>query len=577
MITFKTLIITDDVNGERSLSKYLGTPRQKQKHSYLITTLNENILRSNEESKKAKVIYSQLNRMTTVGLKLVEYSTIIDNLKNKIEDSSYNKLKIEFSESNRNLANFIKESINDIFNGKRKIEIEINFIEREVFLKYSLTKENKTKTIKYFFLCFTLINMLIVGALYNLILRKKPRSKVDLFWMSLASNVKTVDEPIIEELEGLGNSIKNPNFSLTKKLKKNSFFPVFSKDWPITFTLVKDVGQLLFFYKSSINGIIGSISAETSYYLPKFDYNSKLIELLIHNIRTLVYGNIIERNNKLFGYSNILYRGGNADGLVYISSMQDTKVILLPHATEFDLFDHNSHKYLFRNYLLSKNVVSKWNSEYAQHTINKAVGRPFYDVLLNKVSRGKFVESNIDVIYKVGIVLTYGTDSEMVKFIDDIISSLSKSNSNIEIYVKHRPNLKHDVSESIFYNKIIDFEGDIIEYLSFIDLNFVGANAVGTVGNVGNDAIVCNVPTIFYFGDRSLSKGELGYSWNAYYEDIAFYSHEQLLASANAGVEGFIEIFNSRQKERRTTLIDCDTEGKSHQKVIQDLASIINE
>ncbi|MDW2097059.1 hypothetical protein R7041_06915 [Vibrio sp. 1751] len=564
------LIISDGFYGKNSFNEYLGTPKQKQNHSYRITELNERVLSNDNEGKVKKTIFSQLNRMTTVGLKLTDYSTIVENILKDIQENKYKNVRIEVTKNNMDLARFVKDSINEF------VDVDINLVRRENFVDFSISRKLKRDTFKSLLMLVGFIGVLLIGFLYSLIFRPRPKKKVDLFWMSLASNISTVDEPIISMLRDKGMVIINPNLSLRKKIQGVSVFPVFSKEWPIQYSLIKDVFKITFCYKARINSIVNSISVETGYALPEFKYNSKLFDLLIHNIRTLLLVNLVEQYNSSYDKSCVLFRGGNADGLVYISSMKNSKVSLLPHATEFSLFDHNSHKFLSRNYLLSSSVVDHWNEDSRQTTVNIPVGRPFYDVLINLVG-SKDQNKTDNKSYKVGIILTYGTNAEMTKFVDDIISAVNLIDSQAEIIIKHRPNGKHDLSNSKYFDSLIDFEGNIVDYLKYVDVNFVGANAVGTVGNVGNDAIVCNVPTVFYFGDRKLTKGELGYSWNKHYEDIAFYSFDDLAFAAEHGVKGLISRFEHNKAERRRTLIDNELEGKSHKKIVEDLERFINE
>ena len=169
--------------------------------------------------------------------------------------------------------------------------------------------------------------------------------------------------------------------------------------------------------------------------------------------------------------------------------------------------------------------------------------------------------------------MTYGNTIYVTKYIDRIITTIVNANKDLKVnfIIKQRPNLQHDLKESMYIDKLFEFNGDIYEFMEEVDITICGISPRGILSMVGTDSIYLGIPTI-YFIDRDIELDELGYSGHeTIYEFVA--KDEKMLAKI------FKDMVNNKEqlKLKITKAQEMLITKNAFNNVINKLAEISNE
>lgn len=523
-----SVVISDIYDDISSITQYYPSPQKKQEHSRRITDYNNYLKDATYDNINSNdIYYSIINRMTTVIYDFTLFSGIVENIQEKLVESGVNTLVLKFNKKNYGLYSYLKRSLTSTI---VTIEfhnadcIEFNIKDSENISRVSFAIINFTIV---FFFVLTLVLSNFLKVIYKIFSKVKLES--DCLWMSYANNRESEDYNIIKQLVSEGVNVIHPQvFPIKKKspyTKYVLFYPHFTVKHKAVMAIIS---SLRVFYREDI--LIGQMCKSSKLSFPLHYQLSKRIKILLHYINSIVLSDITNNIEKPeHKRIKLIFRGGNADGIILATTIEHNKVILLPHGTEFYPIDHSTINFIDTNILVSQEAVINWsNDNYQSRKVDlKPFGRPYYKYLEDSILSSS---KNNSLRPKIGIVLTYGSNKETINFIDQVIDATQYIKGEFDIIIKQRPNLRHNLSNSKYRDSLQEFEGDIFAFLSCIDLVVVGVSPFGVVGMVGTDAIYCDIPTIFYFGDKTFSKYELGYSWSDALNKSACFSYQEILS-----------------------------------------------
>ena len=569
------LVINDIKDDDNSIQKYLPSPRKKQEDSKKITDTNLFLKNINLNIIDSESIYfSMLNRITTNSYDLTLYSGIVSNLTEYILKNRITELHIFFSKCNKALADFLEKEIKEKTKG---IVIYIQLSKRES-IEFSITKKNQIKSrIKNAVNALVLVSLVLISIIWGYFSRpfKQKKRSYDCIWMSFANNKEMVDLKLFEKLDKENLSVIHLDTRGIACKVKNSKIVYFLNNFSLSIKALQLIIVRLFLFSEKEKIILKKISKKTGLSFPK-TFNKKYeSRFCLQYINTVILFYAVKKYLSHNKKANLIFRGGNADAIVICSLLKNTNVILLPHGTEFYPIDHNTINYITYNLLPSKKIVKNWYSDDYQDSNVKLlpIGRPYYQSLRNVVSINKGKLRN--KVKTIGIVLTYGSSQDAISYIDQIVESANSSIEEFNFLIKQRPNLSHDLSESKYIDEFEVFDGDIYSFLNEIDIVVVGISPFGIVGMVGTDAIYCDIPTIFYFGDRSFSISDLGYSWSSELDKTAYLTQSCLTELfQNKTTNEIIKLLLSNQKEVKLLLGDS---SKSTKKLLQLIKGLSRE
>lgn len=525
----KELVLTDIVNDPNNISKFTPQPKLKQDISRKITDSNLYLKEKYIKDLSVEDIwFSMLNRITTVNYDLTLYSGFLIKIKKYILENEIKKVSLNFNKSNSELSCFLFKNLNHIDD----IDVVVN-INEEHSTKYSISKGS---SVEDFFKIINQVSSYLVifiltfnSCLFSLIVKflgLEKKDKVDYFWMSFANNREKIDYNIIRLLKDKGLKVLAPTAKFNKERLDECERVYFNRRFDFSFSLVKLVFKIFFISRTREKEFLKKVSEISGCIFP-LNYNIGMrfnFKLYSYNTIVLLY---LIKNLSESEQVKLIYRGGNADSIILTSLLENVKTYLLPHGTEFYPLDHSTINFISVNILASEGIVSKWRSDGYQlsSTTLLPFGRPEYKFLVENVNRKDYVP---DEKLTIGIVLTYGTTEDTIKFVDDIVEAISSAEFDFNILIKQRPNLIHDLSTSKYYSKLTTHDGDIFSFLSLIHVVTVGVSSFGVVGMVGTDAIYCDIPTIFYFGDKGFNNEDLGYSWTEELDKTSYNTLEEL-------------------------------------------------
>lgn len=522
------MLVNDIPWDKDSVEKYYPSPSLKQNHSRAITATNEYLVNSNlNKLSTLDVIYSMLNRMTTVTYDFTLYTGLVKNLLDEIDKKNVTKLTLRFSNYNKVLARYIRNAVLSDF---PNLDVEIVLENRDAIL-FSCSKQAFLSQLKismvYVIKFFTLMTLSLFSLFFFYFAKIFCIKNTDkVLWMSFANNREKVDYPLLSMLQKRGIKLCHIETAKLKKITPQTEILYFSSRYGVNLECFIALLKSMFCFYTAQKRMFNEIESNTGLTIPNSFTWFWQGKIYLHLFNTILLFHAVKRIQKE-QQIKVVYRGGNADSIFLVSLLDNNKTILLPHGTEFYPIDHNTINYIDMNLLPSENICKLWSNDlYQDSNVElKGVGRPYYATLKNMVIRRKNSESKV-----VGIVLTYGSNDDAVRYVDHVISGILKevATEHITFLIKQRPNLSHDLSKSEFLEHFTIFDKDIYSFLGCIDMVVVGLSPFGVVGMVGTDSIYCEIPTLFYFGDHSFSSQDLGYSWCEALNDVAYWTKSEL-------------------------------------------------
>lgn len=515
------LHLNDKPNDAHSIEIYFPSPEVKQRHSWEITSVND-YLKGKFDYDTSDVVAALLNRMTTMGVDLTLYSGLLENIKERLTYEGCEFVALELSPKNKKFGIWLTDEL-EAFG----VSVALSFhSHRSISFSCSDSGSagNLKATVSFFFQALIMTILSVMGAIYRGVFGRGA-SEIDIFWMSFANNRERVDFPFLSKLHSSGLNVAHLNSSKFKRPTRFSVNAYF--DYRLAPTILSATRIVITFmlFHRCLKDVLIRIQEETALKFPLNYRSSHTAKLWVHALNSCLLAEAIKIQA---ADRNIvaMYRGGNADGIVLISEFTNAKVTLLPHGTEFDCIDHNTINWITANFLPSEKVVTKWrvNERQAAHVDLVATGRLEYQEL-----RNAFVPASRKELLTVGVVLTYGSSQSARNFVSSILNIFSKTTlGEVQVLVKQRPNLTHDLQELSQDPMLKQFDGGINDFLNEASLVVVGLSPFGVVGMVGYDAISLGIPTLYYFPDTRFSLDQLGYSWPDEANPIAFQTESGL-------------------------------------------------
>jgi len=483
-----------------------------------------------------------INRYFLTDIKLMEHPLIIKNIISHCVSNNIKKVHFLIHPSNAILAEFYTKAFNE-----HEIKSNISFHNSLTFWKNSLTKTNKVvvkklKTAGAIAVQFAML-------LFNRIFGKTPefKNKPLLLWNSFANNREKIDYPFLDGMYDKGKlNVVHPNPYLFGKGNKWNKSIYRMGAYSISPWIFLKVCLGMIFFRKKFNKVIKAYKPQLKYIPEQWnaDVLQKTFYFLVYN---LLSGGLIENivRDKKVKLINV-FRGGAAAGLIYSGvckrryNSENVISMLAPHGTEFNPIDHFSYFFLDYNLLPSKKIKDNWDyilqKDYARelkHNMckNVSAGRIDYAYLLAHVNDSLHKENNDDII-RIGIVLTYNSDSYQQQYILDIISAfaIAMPGCKFNFIVKPRPNLPFTPGGTLKNNPdlVID-KSDIFSFLNNIDIVIGAVSVYGVLTMVVTDAILCNIPALYFFPGKNIQIHDLGYSYHSSMNEYCFFNKEQLI------------------------------------------------
>ena len=517
----KLLKLSDKTDDPFSISKYRNDTEKRQSISWRITEMNKYLLQS-KDIDMHEIFLSILNRMTTVYVDLSSLLVIVDAVHKRASETSENSIELCCSDPNRSVVLQIASML-------RMLGYSVSVTRHRDDFDRICETDYDSGIFKSVFQYYSVLGFALLYNVTKFFLKPflKPISVINLWFFGSANNFNEVDAPLHQNLS------RNTNFSHVylnpwdKKSKFSHFlFSFYIPNIRIKILLKFFLGPIYFdrFYQVLVNSIFKSFhEIECNMDAHKPLPLALRFSLGVHALNSyLVYAFFKGERNV-----TIVFRGGNADGIV-LSSLLDNTTVLLPHGTEFLPIDHNTIDYLDFIYLPSDYICKKWlthNSALFKKLVH--TGRPYYDTLSNLKSPMSDGCRSDRAYFQVGIVLTYGSQESTLTYIRDIVAAFSYA--NLKFCIKQRPNFQVDLTPILSgFSNVIEFEGGIYDYLSEVDLLISGASPRGVLGMTTMDAIVVGIPSIYYFGNLEAFKPQGSYSWDESMQCFSYFSAEAL-------------------------------------------------
>jgi hypothetical protein len=492
-----------------------------------------------------------INRYFLTDIKIMEHPLLVKNVVDYCKLKSINNVELLIHNDNDRLGAFYKKSLED-----SGINTVVNFHSNTVYWRNSLTRSNKTLKKHTKLVCTIAVQFLILSTNY-LFKRVNWRGKKLLLWNSFANNREKIDYKFLDKLSKNNDLIVvHPNPYLLKSkndwnksiywLGKYSINPI--KFLFFAFSLIS--------FKKKFNKILSGYQPFLGF-IPE-DWNADVILKTIYFFEyNLLMGNLMEEisiDTELKVSS--VFRGGAAAGLIYAGlfkqkyNAKNIHNILVPHGTEINPIDHFSYFFMDYNILPSEKIKDNWNNILADcfpdtlannRCENLNGGRIDYAYLQEQIKQRKNTTESDDKL-RIGIVLTYNSESYQQYFINSILETFTTSlpGTEIEFIVKPRPNLPYTPDEKLANNPNLKIDKkDIYSFLNSIDLVIGTVSVYGVLTMVVTDAILCNIPAIYYYPNKNIPKEDLGYSYHSSMEQYSFSSENDL--------NGFLQVFHEKK------------------------------
>jgi hypothetical protein len=492
-----------------------------------------------------------INRYFLTDIKLMEHPLLVKNIGEHCKKNGVTEVNLLIHNNNDKLGEFYSKSLK-----VHGLSVTVNYHSKPVYWKNSLSRSEDIFK-KKFKLVATVIAQYFILLINFLTKRVNWKGKRVILWNSFANNREKIDYTFLDKLNEQDSSLViHPNPYLLKSkdnwnksiywLGQYSISP--GKFLSFAISLIsfrKKFNEILSAYEPFLGPIPEAWNADvllkTIYF---FEYN-------------LLMGNLIENVSKDSELKvSSVFRGGAAAGLIYAGvckrkyRARHIHHILVPHGTEINPIDHFSYFYLDYNILPSNKIKQNWdailNDKY-NHLLkfnyceNVNGGRIDYSFLQEQLA-GKSKVNKDDNKLRIGIVLTYNSESYQQYFINSIVESFTKSlpQTQIEFVVKPRPNLPYTPEEKLAKNPnlIIDKQ-DIYSFLNNIDMVIGTVSVYGVLTMVVTDGILCDIPGIYYYPNKNIPEADLGYSYHSSMHSYSFAQENELLA--------FLSSYNNKQ------------------------------
>ncbi|SEO26811.1 hypothetical protein SAMN05192574_106343 [Mucilaginibacter gossypiicola] len=482
-----------------------------------------------------------INRYFLTDIKLMEHPLLVKNIAAHCKQNNISELSLLIHNNNNKLGEFYSEALK-----AHGIQVTVDFHSKTVYWKNSLSRSEKVfnKKLK---LAATVIAQYFILLINFMVKRVQWKGKKVILWNSFANNREKIDYAFLDKLYNEGNALViHPNPYLLKSktnwnksiywLGQYSISP--GKFLAFAFSLLsfrKSFNKILAKYEPFLGSIPEAWNADvllkTIYF---FEYN-------------LLMGSLIENLSKdpELNVSSV-FRGGAAAGLIYAGVCKrkyranHINHILVPHGTEINPIDHFSYFYLDYNILPSNKIKKNWDAilhgQYSQfmkynYCENVNGGRIDYSFLQEQLAGNKNAGKNGSKL-RIGIVLTYNSDSYQQYFINSIVESFTKSlpDTEIEFVVKPRPNLPYTPEEKLAKNPNLKIDKqDIYSFLNNIDMVIGTVSVYGVLTMVVTDGILCDIPGIYYYPNKNIPQADLGYSYHSSMNGYSFAQEPELL------------------------------------------------
>lgn len=526
-----------------------------------------------------------VNRYFLTDIKVMEHPLILKNILQYCKENGVDQLELLVSEKNRRMSDFYVKNLI-----KQNVNVHVNFHTNKVYWKNSLTQTvgNFKKKLKIAVTVLAQFTMLLLNYLFKKVNWNK---KKVLLWNSFANNRQKIDYIFLDKLEQNKELIvvhPNPYLLKSKTNWNKSIYWLGEYSMPPG-KFLKVVFSMLPFRKK-FNLALEEYK-DTIQYTPE-DWNIDVLQKTFYFfIYNLLMGYLMEKTaeNKDIKIFNV-FRGGSAAGLIYSGICKQKNnppnytSILLPHGTEFNPIDHFSYFYLDYNILPSQKITENWedilSKKYGQllrysMCKNVAGGRIDYAFLQKEVNTEK---RNLrgNKKYRIGIVLTYNSESYQQAYIASILNLFSSVfTEDIEFVVKPRPNLPYVPNEELSKatNLIID-KGDIFPFLNSIDMVVGTVSVYGVLTMVVTDGILCDIPGFYYFPNKSFSIEDLGYSYHSSMNNYCFPKEIDLkkFISGFTTFDEFIDAINQANSQTKDMLVyNGDPYGYLQEMILEKL------
>lgn len=492
-----------------------------------------------------------INRYFLTDIKIMEHPLLVKNIVAFCKSNNVTEVELLVHNNNNQLADFYKTALQDC-----GLQVQISYHIQPVYWKNSLTKSEKvfTKKVK---LTGTVTVQFFIILINYLFKRVKWKGKKLLLWNSFANNREKIDYKFLDKLSRDNDLIVvHPNPYLLKSkdnwnksiywLGQYSIRP--AKFLAFAFSLIS--------FKKKFNKILSPYSDFLGY-IPENWNTDVLLKTIYFFEYNLLMGNLMEKISKDSQLKvSSVFRGGAAAGLIHAGVFKQKykahhiNHILVPHGTEINPIDHFSYFFMDYNILPSKKIKENWEtilkesySDALSYSVCENVngGRIDYAYLQEQVNEKTRIKNSNKL--RIGIVLTYNSESYQQYFVNSIVESFTASlpGTEIEFIVKPRPNLPYIPEEKLAKNPNLQIDKqDIYSFLNNIDLVIGTVSVYGVLTMVVTDAILCNMPGIYYYPNKNIPQSDLGYSYHSSMKNYSF--------SSESDLRNFLQTYDSKKE-----------------------------
>lgn len=510
------------------------------------------------------LFYTSINRYFLADIKIFEHPLIAKNIVTACKEGSVQDVEFKIHRKNITLFNYYKNVLK-----KNGIESTVQYHDSLYYWENSLTSKGFLFALK----TNVKIGITIFGQflllLINYFFPKKINFKKAVFWHSFANNREKIDFKFLDNLDKNRDiTVIHPNpyilFSKGGWNKSIYFLGKYSiNPFKYFFTSIKLLG-----FRKKFNSVLKDFDHLDLVYPEKWN-TSSINQTFLFMLFNLLENGLVEKiaKEKHAKVVNV-FRGGSAAGLIYSGickkkyNNNNVNSLLVPHGTEFNILDHFSYFYLDYNILPSELIKRTWESElsakfsqYLDYNKCELIGGGRIDYQLLNSNIVKRVQDVGKI--KIGIVLTYNSETYQENYISDIKNSfeLVYGKQNCEFIIKPRPN-RVFTPGSYIDNNIIIFEDDIYSFLKSIDIIIGTVSSYGILTMVVSDGIYCNIPSLYYIPNPKFNNNNLGYSFHKSMESYTFNSKKKLInfLNNNVSTNALISSLNSINMETKKYL-----------------------
>lgn len=491
------------------------------------------------------LFYTTINRYFLTEIKILEHPLLVENIRAYCHKHGVGDVHFILHASNKPLFDFYSRVLN-----QSNIRTAFNQHQNSSFWTNSLTaepwREALTNRFKVAFTILAQFGMLLLNFL-NPFKAGHYASKV-LLWHSFANNRQKVDYKFLDKLaEDPELTVVHPN-PYTYRRKSAWDVPIyFMGRYSIDPFRYLKVAVHFFAFRPRFNQIIDGFQ-EFVPHNPRVWNTKTMTRTTYFLLYNLLSGGLIENFTRAKRHKVInVFRGGSAAGLIYSGMCKKRYAndqvtnILATHGTEFNPIDHFSYFYLDYNVLPSELIRRNWEKSlkrdyqpllrYNQCQLVTG-GRVDYKLLQEDVHRKPFQPN----AFYVGIVLTYNSQAFQETYISSVIRSFEQTFPDTECHfvIKPRPNRPY-VPNAFVRNKpnVHVCREDIFGFLNGIDLVVGTVSTYGVLTMVVTDAMLRDIPGIYYLMNERFDGPNLGYSYHESMAPYTFKSVDDLTAFVN--------------------------------------------